>query len=54
MMDETTRLKTQVKTGIPMVGVRLRAVDEKGIDVPRDEITMGEIVFRRNIVMNEY
>jgi len=54
MADETTRLKTQVKTGMPIVGVRLRVIDESGIDVPRGEKTMGEIVFRSNIVMKEY
>jgi fatty-acyl-CoA synthase len=54
MMDETTRLNTQVKTGMPIVGVRLRVIDENGVDVPRDEKTMGEIVFRSNIVMKEY
>lgn len=53
-IDETTRLKTQVKTGLPIVGVRLRIIDENGLDVPRDEKTMGEIVFRSNIVMKEY
>jgi fatty-acyl-CoA synthase len=52
--DETTRLKTQVKTGMPIVGVRLRVIDEDGIDVPRDEKSIGEIVFRSNIVMKEY
>jgi fatty-acyl-CoA synthase len=52
--DETTRLKTQVKTGMPIVGVRLRVIDENGKDVPCDEKTMGEIVFRSNIVMKEY
>jgi fatty-acyl-CoA synthase len=54
MVDETTRLRTQVKTGIPIVGVRLRVIDENGKDVPRDEKTIGEIIFRSNIVMKEY
>jgi fatty-acyl-CoA synthase len=52
--DESTRLATQVKTGMPIVGVRLRVVDEEGTDVPQDEKTIGEIVFRSNIVMKGY
>ncbi|MCK4801267.1 MAG: AMP-binding protein, partial [Anaerolineales bacterium] len=49
-----TRRSYQVKTGLPLVGVRIRVVDDAGIDVPRDEITMGEIVVRGNQVMHEY
>jgi fatty-acyl-CoA synthase len=52
--DQTTRLKTQVKTGLPIVGVRVRVVDESSQDIPHDEKTMGEIIFRSNIVMKEY
>jgi fatty-acyl-CoA synthase len=43
-----------VKTGIPIVGIRLRVVDEQGQDVPKDEKTIGEIVFRSNTVMKGY
>jgi len=52
--DEKTRLDTQVKTGLPIVGVRLRVVDEKGRDVPANEKDIGEIVFRSNAVMKGY
>ena len=53
-VDIPTRRATQVKTGLPLVGLRLRVVDEAGIDVPRDEVTIGEIVVRGNHVMKEY
>ena len=52
--NENTRLVTQVKTGLPIVGVQLRVVDENGNDVPADEKSIGEIVFRSNIVMKGY
>lgn len=52
--DEETRLKTQVKTGLPIIGVRMRVVDADGNDVPRDGATMGEIVVRSNVVMDGY
>ncbi len=52
--DTKTRRSYQVKTGLPLVGVRIRVVENDGIDVPRDEITMGEIVVRGNQVMHEY
>lgn len=52
--DKKTRLDTQVKTGLPIVGVRLRVVDEKGKDVIANEKDIGEIVFRSNAVMKGY
>lgn len=52
--DDRKRQATQVKTGLPLVGVRLRVVDEEGADVPRDEKTIGEIVVRGNQVMKGY
>ncbi|MBS3753989.1 MAG: AMP-binding protein, partial [Anaerolineales bacterium] len=44
----------QAKTGLPLVGVRMRVVDQDGNDVPRDEKTLGEIIVRGNQVMREY
>jgi len=52
--DERKRLATQVKTGLPIVGVQVRVVDENGKDVPADEKSIGEIIFRSNAVMKEY
>jgi fatty-acyl-CoA synthase len=52
--DTATRRSYQVKTGLPLVGVRVRVVDETGADVPPDEKTVGEIVVRGNHVMQEY
>ena len=52
--DESTRRSYQVKTGLPIVGMRVRVVDDEGNDVPRDEKSIGEIVIRSNTVMKEY
>ncbi len=52
--DKEIRQATQVKTGLPLVGVRIRVVDEHGNDVPRDEKSIGEIVVRGNQVMKGY
>ena len=54
VQDKTTRQATQVKTGLPLVGVRIRVIDEEDDDVPRDEKTIGEIVVRGNQVMKGY
>jgi fatty-acyl-CoA synthase len=53
-VDDKTRQSYQVKTGLPLVGVRIRVVDESGDDVPPDEKTIGEIVVRGNQVMKGY
>jgi fatty-acyl-CoA synthase len=39
---------------VPIVGVRIRVVDDNGVDVPPDEKAIGEIVVRSNHVMHEY
>jgi fatty-acyl-CoA synthase len=52
--DKTVRQATQVKTGLPLVGVRIRVIDEVGNEVPRDEKSIGEIVVRGNQVMKGY
>jgi fatty-acyl-CoA synthase len=52
--DEAIRRTYQVKTGLPLVGTRIRIVDENGNDVPDDEKSIGEIVVRSNHVMHGY
>ena len=52
--DKTTRQSYQVKTGLPLVGVQVRVMDEYGDDVPTDEKTIGEIIVRGNHVMQGY
>jgi fatty-acyl-CoA synthase len=52
--DTPTRRSYQVKTGLPIVGVRVRVVDEAGNDIPPDEKTMGEVLVRSNHVMQSY
>jgi fatty-acyl-CoA synthase len=53
-LDEAGRRAIQVKTGIPVVGARLRVVDRKGYDVAADGKSMGEIIVRGNTVMDGY
>jgi fatty-acyl-CoA synthase len=43
---ETTRLDFAAKQGPNVPGVELRVVDGEGRDVPRDGVTMGELVAR--------
>jgi len=52
--EPAIRQATQVKTGLPLVGVRIRVVDENGNDVLQNEKTIGEIVVRSNHVMDGY
>jgi len=52
--DENIRLTTQVKTGLPIVGVNMRVVDENGNDVSANEKDIGEIIFRSNAIMKGY
>jgi fatty-acyl-CoA synthase len=42
------------KTGLPVPGVELRIVDEKGKPIPRDNETTGEILVRSPWVMGQY
>jgi fatty-acyl-CoA synthase len=44
----------QVKTGLPVPGVELRIVDEKGNPIPRDNETLGEILIRSPWAMGQY
>lgn len=44
----------RTKTGMPVLGLDLRVVDDDGNPVPRDDETIGEIVIRGPWVMEEY
>lgn len=48
------RPQLQAMTGMAMLGVEMRVVDEHGRDVPRDGKTMGEIAVRSDVVMAGY
>ena len=48
------RDKVLVKTGLPLPGIEVEVVDEKGKPVPHDHKTMGEIVVRGPWVMEKY
>jgi len=52
--DTNSRRALQTKTGLPLVGVRIRVVDDKGDDVTPDEKSIGEIIVRGNQVMDGY
>ena len=47
--------RTKARQGVELItSGELRVVDEKGVDVPRDGSTLGEIVARGNVVMAGY
>jgi acyl-CoA synthetase (AMP-forming)/AMP-acid ligase II len=46
--------RVRVKTGLPVPGLEVEVVDEKGAPVPWDNTTMGEIVVRGPWVMEKY
>jgi fatty-acyl-CoA synthase len=53
-LSETDRLRRQTMTGWPVVNMRMRVVDSKMRDVPRDMKTVGEIVTFGDHVMDGY
>jgi len=56
MLDwpEDKKLEVRLKTGLPIPLVKLRVVNEKGEDVPKDEKSIGEIVVRAPWCTREY
>jgi len=44
----------RVKTGLPFDGIEAKVVDNKGKEVPRDNLTQGEIVLRGHWIMEQY
>ncbi len=52
--DVETRRYYEARTGIPVVGVRLRVVDNEGRDVAWNNQDIGEIIVRSNVVMEGY
>ncbi len=48
------KLWRKASAGRAIVGAELRVVDERGEDVPRDSVTMGEIIARGDGVMDGY
>lgn len=56
-MDDWTaedKLRTQAKTGYPMIGVDVRVVDDSGRDIKPDSGEAGEVIARANVVMAGY
>lgn len=52
--DEADRLGHQAMAGWPIPGVEIRVVDAQMQDVPRDMLTVGEVVIRGDGVMDGY
>lgn len=48
------QLAFQAKTGLEMIGVRIRVVDEVGNDIKKDGCEVGEIVCKANSVLDGY
>ena len=48
------RTRRQAMTGYSFSGVETRVANPDGTDVPKDLVTMGEILFRGDIVMDGY
>src|SRR5437879_3829480 len=52
--DEDDRLRHRAMAGWPLPGCEIRVVDGAMNDVPRDMQSIGEIVFRGDVVMDGY
>lgn len=52
--DEASRIRRQATAGMPLTGVELAIVDERGRQLPWDGHTTGEVVLRGNAVMKGY
>ncbi len=48
------QFRRQTMTGIPVIGVELRVVDNNGNDVAKDGQSIGEIIVRGDMVMKGY
>ena len=53
-ISEEERIRRQASTGYCFSGVEVRVVDAGGSDVPKDSLSIGEILFRGDIVMDGY
>jgi acyl-CoA synthetase (AMP-forming)/AMP-acid ligase II len=54
-MPDADRAVIKARTGVEMIGAgELRVVDDTGHDVPADGQTLGEIVFRGNVILKGY
>ena len=53
-LDGEERYARQAMTGFPDPGIEMRVVDDRGLDVPRDGKTIGEIITRSDGVMKGY
>jgi fatty-acyl-CoA synthase len=54
-MSLVDRAVIKARTGVEMIGAgEMRVVDDEGRDVPADGQTLGEIVFRGNVILKGY
>jgi fatty-acyl-CoA synthase len=51
---EDERVRIQDRAGMEMIGVDLRVVDDDNNEVPMDDVTVGEVVARGNIILEGY
>jgi fatty-acyl-CoA synthase len=55
LLSPMERARIKARQGVELItSGELRVVDERGKDVPRDGVTIGEIVARGNVVMEGY
>jgi len=52
--DSADRFAVKKRQGLGYLGTDVRVVDEDGVDVPRDDASIGEVVVRGNQVMEGY
>jgi len=53
-LEGEQRYARQAMTGFPDPGIEMRVVDDRGMDVPRDGKTVGEIITRSDGIMKGY
>jgi fatty-acyl-CoA synthase len=53
-LPEDERIRIQDRAGMEMIGVDLRVVDDNDEDVPMDDVTVGEVVARGNVILKGY
>ena len=52
--SDNARLRFSASAGWPVIGSDIRVVDNTGRDVPQDNLTVGELIVRGDMVMDGY
>ncbi|MGG0654945.1 long-chain-fatty-acid--CoA ligase [Rummeliibacillus pycnus] len=53
-LSDQAKYHLKAKAGTPMIGTKVKVVDELGDEVPHDGVTVGEVIVRGNGVMKGY